>query len=157
MKKLNGIFIILSILLISNPTFAQKNSRFERFKKMKLNFILENTTLNNTETESFKIIFEESENKYHDEVWVLKRKLRKELKEAYDTVTSESASKYINVYYQFEKLGNNIKHKRNQKLLKSIRPKVVLSILQQEKEFDEVMFKRIRNSSKEKQKEKEKE
>jgi hypothetical protein len=124
---------------------------------MKLNFILENTTLNNTETESFKIIFEESENKYHDEVWVLKRKLRKELKEAYDTITSESASKYINVYYQFEKLGNNIKHKRNQKLLKSIRPKVVLSILQQEKEFDEVMFKRIRNSSKEKQKEKEKE
>jgi hypothetical protein len=157
MKKLNGIFIILSILLISNPTFAQKNSRFERFKKMKLNFILENTPLNNTEKESFKIIFEESENKYHDEVWVLKRKLRKELKEAYDTITSESASKYINVYYQFEKLGNNIKHKRNQKLLKSIRPKVVLSILQQEKEFDEVMFKRIRNSSKEKQKEKEKE
>jgi DNA polymerase III delta prime subunit len=157
MKKLNGIFIILSILLISNPTFAQKNSRFERFKKMKLNFILENTSLNNTETESFKIIFEESENKYHDEVWVLKRKLRKELKEAYDTITSESASKYINVYYQFEKLGNNIKHKRNQKLLKSIRPEVVLSILQQEKEFDEVMFKRIRNSSKEKQKEKEKE
>lgn len=157
MKKLNGIFIILSILLISNPTFAQKNSRFERFKKMKLNFILENTSLNNTEKESFKIIFEESENKYHDEVWVLKRKLRKELKEAYDTFTSESASKYINVYYQFEKLGNNIKHKRNQKLLKSIRPKVVLSILQQEKEFDEVMFKRIRNSSKEKQKEKEKE
>jgi len=157
MKKLNGIFIILSILLISNPTFAQKNSRFERFKKMKLNFILENTSLNNTEKESFKIIFEESENKYHDEVWVLKRKLRKELEEAYDTITSESASKYINVYYQFEKLGNNIKHKRNQKLLKSIRPKVVLSILQQEKEFDEVMFKRIRNSSKEKQKEKEKE
>jgi hypothetical protein len=157
MKKLNGIFIILSILLISNQTFAQKNSRFERFKKMKLNFILENTSLNNTETESFKIIFEESENKYHDEVWVLKRKLRKELKEAYDTITSESASKYINVYYQFEKLGNNIKHKRNQKLLKSIRPKVVLSILQQEKEFDEVMFKRIRNRSKEKQKEKEKE
>jgi hypothetical protein len=157
MKKLNGIFIILSILLISNPTFAQKNSRFERFKKMKLNFILENTPLNNTEKESFKIIFEESENKYHDEVWVLKRKLRKELKEAYDTITSESASKYINVYYQFEKLGNNIKYKRNQKLLKSIRPKVVLSILQQEKEFDEVMFKRIRNSSKEKQKEKEKE
>jgi hypothetical protein len=157
MKKLNGIFIILSILLISNPTFAQKNSRFERFKKMKLNFILENTSLNNTEKESFKIIFEESENKYHDEVWVLKRKLRKELEEAYDTITSESASKYINVYYQFEKLGNNIKHKRNQKLLKSIRPEVVLSILQQEKEFDEVMFKRIRNSSKEKQKEKEKE
>jgi hypothetical protein len=157
MKKLNGIFIILSILLISNPTFAQKNSRFERFKKMKLNFILENTPLNNTEKESFKIIFEESENKYHDEVWVLKRKLRKELKEAYDTITSESASKYINVYYQFEKLGNNIKHKRNQKLLKSIRAKIVLRILQQEKEFDEMMFKRIRNRSKEKQKEKEKE
>lgn len=157
MKKLNGIFILLSILLVSNPTYAQKNSRFERFKEMKLNFILENTELNNTEIESFKIIFEESENKYHNEVWVLKRKLRKNLTQAYDTISSESASKYINDYYQFEQLGMSIKNKRNQALLKSIRPKVVLRILQQEKEFDEVMFKRIRNRSKEKQKEKEKE
>ena len=45
--------MMLSILLVSNPTFAQKNSRFERFKEMKLNFILENTELNNTEIESF--------------------------------------------------------------------------------------------------------
>ena len=157
MKKLNGIFILLSILIVSNPTYAQKNSRFERFKEMKLNFILENTELNNTEIESFKIIFEESENKYHNEVWMLKRKLRKELTEAFDTISSESASKYINDYYQFEQLGMSIKNKRNQALLKSIRPKVVLRILQQEKEFDEVMFKRIRNRSKEKQKEKEKE
>ena len=157
MKKLNGIFILLSTLLVSNPTYAQKNSRFERFKEMKLNFILENTELNNTEIESFKIIFEESENKYHNEVLVLKRKLRKNLTQAYDTISSESASKYINDYYQFEQLGMSIKNKRNQALLKSIRPKVVLRILQQEKEFDEVMFKRIRNGSKEKQKEKEKE
>lgn len=152
MKKLNGIFILLSTLLVSNPTYAQKNSRFERFKEMKLNFILENTELNNTEIESFKIIFEEYENKYHNEVLVLKRKLRKNLTQAYDTISSESASKYINDYYQFEQLGMSIKNKRNQALLKSIRPKVVLRILQQEKEFDEVMFKRIRNRSKEKQK-----
>jgi len=153
MKKLNGIFVILSILLVSNPTYAQKNSRFERFKEMKLDFILENTELNNTEIESFKIIFEESENKYHKKVWVLKRNLRKDIREAYDTISSESASKYINDYYQFEQLGMTIKHNRNQKLLKLIRPKVVLRILQQEKEFDEVMFKRMRNRSKEKQKE----
>ena len=153
MKKLNGILILLSILIVSNPTYAQKNRRFEGFKEMKLNFILENTELNNTEIESFKIIFEESENKYHNEVWVLKRKLRKDIREAYDTISSESASKYINDYYQFEQLGMTIKHNRNQKLLKLIRPKVVLRILQQEKEFDEVMFKRMRNRSKEKQKE----
>jgi len=157
MKKLNGIFILLSILIVSNPTYAQKNRRFEGFKEMKLNFILENTELNNTEIESFKIIFEESENKYHNEVWVLKRKLRKNLTQAHDTISSESVSKYINDYYQFEQLGMSIKNERNQALLKSIRPKVVLRILQQEKEFDEVMFKRIRNRSKEKQKEKEKE
>ena len=83
--------------------------------------------------------------------------MRKNLTQAYDTISSESASKYINDYYQFEQLGMSIKNKRNQALLKSIRPKVVLRILQQEKEFDEVMFKRIRNRSKEKQKEKEKE
>ena len=90
-------------------------------------------------------------------MWVLKRKLRKNLTQAHDTISSESASKYINDYYQFEQLGMSIKNERNQALLKSIRPKVVLRILQQEKEFDEVMFKRIRNRSKEKQKEKEKE
>ena len=56
-------------------------------------------------------------------MWVLKRKLRKELSEAYDTISSESASKYINDHYQFEQLGMTIKHKRNQKLLKSIRGK----------------------------------
>ena len=83
--------------------------------------------------------------------------MRKNLTQAYDTISSESVSKYINDYYQFEQLGMSIKNKRNQALLKSIRPKVVLRILQQEKEFDEVMFKRIRNRSKEKQKEKEKE
>ena len=45
-----------------------------------------------------------------------------------------------------------MKNERNQKLLKSIRPKEVLHILHQEKEFDQEMFRRIRNRSKEKEK-----
>ena len=51
-----------------------------------------------------------------------------------------------------------IKLERNQKLLESIRPDIVVKILLKEMEFDQVMFKRLRNRSKQtldKRKEKE--
>ena len=41
-----------------------------------------------------------------------------------------------------------MKHERNEKLLKKIRPKVVLNILYQEKRFDRELFNRIKNKSK---------
>jgi hypothetical protein len=119
---------------------------------MKLDCIIENTDLTSAEKEIFTSIFDESENKYHSEVWILKRKVRKEIIKAFDTISSKSASKYINEYYHFEQLGMTIKHERNQKLLEVIRPKEVLRILHQEKEFDQEMFKRIRNQSKERKK-----
>ena len=155
MKKSNGIFKILAMFLIANLTFAQNNGRFERFKEMKLKFILENTELNPTEKEIFVALFEESENKYHNEVWLPKRNVRNNLSQAFDTISSESASRYINDYYRFEQLGMTLKNDRNQQLLKAIRPKVVLTILYQEKEFDQVMFNRIRNRSREKEQGKE--
>ncbi|MEK9852991.1 MAG: hypothetical protein VW441_08435 [Flavobacteriaceae bacterium] len=125
---------------------------------MKRDFIIENTKLNETEKASFYDLFDEYENRYHNEVWLLKRKVRQEVSNAFDTISSESASKYINEYFQFEQLGMTIKHERNQKLLKLIRPKEVLRILHQEKEFDQVMLNRMRNRpKKEQEKGKEKE
>ena len=41
-----------------------------------------------------------------------------------------------------------MKHERNERLLKKIRPKVVLNILYQEKRFDRELFNRIKNKSK---------
>ncbi|MEL0073892.1 MAG: hypothetical protein ACPIAA_04260 [Flavobacteriaceae bacterium] len=125
---------------------------------MKRDFIIENTKLNETEKANFYDLFDEYENRYHNEVWLLKRKVRQEVSNAFDTISSESASKYINEYFQFEQLGMTIKHERNQKLLKLIRPKEVLRILHQEKEFDQVMLNRMRNRpKKEQEKGKEKE
>ncbi|MGB1454158.1 MAG: hypothetical protein ACPG7A_01710 [Flavobacteriaceae bacterium] len=125
---------------------------------MKRDFIIENTKLNETEKATFYDLFDEYENRYHNEVWLLKRKVRKEVSNAFDTISSESASKFINEYFQFEQLGMTIKHERNQKLLKLIRPKEVLRILHQEKEFDQVMLNRMRNRpKKEQEKGKEKE
>lgn len=137
---------------------AQNNERFQKFKTMKRDFIIENTKLNETEKTIFYDLFDEYENRYHNEVWLLKRKVRQEVSNAFDTISSESASKYINEYFQFEQLGMTIKHERNQKLLKLIRPKEVLRILHQEKEFDQVMLNRMRNRpKKEQEKGKEKE
>ncbi|NDG46461.1 MAG: hypothetical protein EBY37_04950 [Flavobacteriia bacterium] len=137
---------------------AQNNERFQKFKTMKRDFIIENTKLNETEKATFYDLFDKYENRYHNEVWLLKRKVRQEVSNAFDTISSESASKYINEYFQFEQLGMTIKHERNQKLLKLIRPKEVLRILHQEKEFDQVMLNRMRNRhKKEQEKGKEKE
>lgn len=139
-------------------TQAQNNERFQKFITMKRDFIIQNTKLNETEKATFYDLFDEYENRYHNEVWLLKRKVRKEVSDAFDTISSESASKYINDYFKFEQLGMTIKHERNQKLLKLIRPKEVLRILHQEKEFDQVMLNRMKNRpKKEQEKEKEKE
>jgi len=153
-KFLSFFFFFCMALLVQ----AQNNERFQKFKTMKRNFIIENTKLNETEKAIFYDLFDEYENRYHNEVWLLKRKVRQEVSNAFDTISSESASKYINEYFQFEQLGMTIKHERNQKLLKLIRPKEVLRILHQEKEFDQVMLNRMRNRpKKEQEKGKEKE
>ena len=153
-KFLSFFFFFCMTLLVQ----AQNNERFQKFKTMKRNFIIENTKLNETEKAIFYDLFDEYENRYHNEVWLLKRKVRQEVSNAFDTISSESASKYINEYFQFEQLGMTIKHERNQKLLKLIRPKEVLRILHQEKEFDQVMLNRMRNRpKKEQEKGKEKE
>lgn len=153
-KFLSSLFFFCMALLVQ----AQNNERFQKFKTMKRDFIIENTKLNETEKASFYDLFDEYENRYHNEVWLLKRKVRQEVSNAFDTISSESASKYINDFFQFEQLGMTIKHERNQKLLKLIRPKEVLRILHQEKEFDQVMLNRMRNRpKKEQEKGKEKE
>lgn len=153
-KFLSFFFFFCMALLVQ----AQNNERFQKFKTMKRDFIIENTKLNETEKTIFYDLFDDYENRYHNEVWLLKRKVRQEVSNAFDTISSESASKYINEYFQFEQLGMTIKHERNQKLLKLIRPKEVLRILHQEKEFDQVMLNRMRNRpKKEQEKGKEKE
>lgn len=146
-KFLSSLFFFCMALLVQ----AQNNERFQKFKTMKRDFIIENTKLNETEKASFYDLFDEYENRYHNEVWLLKRKVRQEVSNAFDTISSESASKYINDFFQFEQLGMTIKHERNQKLLKLIRPKEVLRILHQEKEFDQVMLNRMRNRPKKEQ------
>jgi len=153
-KFLSSLFFFCMALLVQ----AQNNERFQKFKTMKRDFIIENTKLNETEKASFYDLFDEYENRYHNEVWLLKRKVRQEVSNAFDTISSESASKYINEYFQFEQLGMTIKHERNQKLLKLIRPEEVLRILHQEKKFYQVMLNRMRNRpKKEQEKGKEKE
>jgi hypothetical protein len=148
MKFSFSTLLILLVTVSSNQILAQKSKRFEEFKEMKMNFILKNTDLTKNEKKSFEILFENYENKYHDEVWVLKKKVKKELYQPHDTLSSENASKYINDYHCLEQLGMTIKLERNQKLLESIRPDIVIKILLKEMEFDQEMFKRLQNRSK---------
>jgi hypothetical protein len=115
---------------------------------MKLNYILENTSLTEEEKKAFLPIFENYEDLYHNEVWIKERGLRKGITQAFDTINSNSASNYISRFHEFEMLGMNIKYERNQKMLSSIKPKTVLNILYQERRFDSEMFNRIRNRQK---------
>ena len=153
MKRFFIFLVILVSLFFSNQSMAQQRiNRFEEFKKMKMSFILEKTDLTDKEKKSFEPLFQNSEKQYHDDVWIVKKKLIKELLQPFDSISSENASKYINDYNSLEQLGMTIKHERNRKFLEVIRPEIVLKILVREMEFDKLMFKRIRNTNKQKEK-----
>ncbi len=139
------LFLILITVLISNTIWSQKEkSRFEELKAWKLSYIIENTTMNSKELEVYKCIFEDYENEYHKEIWTKVHQMRKTLRKSLDTINTKSAADYINEFDAFEIKGMEMKHQRNEKLLKKIRPKEVLNILYQEKRFDRELFNRIK-------------
>ena len=142
------LFLLLS-LLFSNGVYSQNGiSRFEELKEWKLSYITKNTSMNSKELEVYKCIFENYENTYHDEIWIKVKKMRKELNKLMETIPNETAINYINEIDAFEIKGMQMKHKRNERLLKKIRPKIVLNIINQEKKFDRELFSRIRRNSK---------
>jgi hypothetical protein len=158
MKKIYSFFLIFFIFVFSLPGFAQdENPRYKKFKEWKLNFILDNLELTPEEEEHFHCIFNTYEDEYHSKVWTKERQIKKQVEESFDTIKSQSASKYITEYHELEKLGLTIKNERNQKMLNKIRTKEVLNFLSQEQRFDQEMFKRIRDNNKKKEEKKKKE
>tara|TARA_B110001452_G_scaffold67237_1_gene54058 strand:+ start:30 stop:506 length:477 start_codon:yes stop_codon:yes gene_type:complete len=158
MKKSYFFFLTFFIFVFSLSGLAQdENSRHEKFKEWKLNFILDNLELTPDEEEHFHCIFNTYEDEYHNKVWTKERQIKKQVEESFDTIKSQSASKYITEYHELEKLGLTIKNERNQKMLNKIRTKEVLNFLSQEQRFDQEMFKRIRDNNKKKEEKKKKE
>tara|TARA_B100001093_G_scaffold96084_1_gene88132 strand:- start:34 stop:543 length:510 start_codon:yes stop_codon:yes gene_type:complete len=152
--KIPHILHFLIALLISNLIRAQKDiSRFEEFKDWKLGYIIENTLMNLEELDVFKCIFEEYENTYHNEIWSKLNYMRKEYKNSLDTISASLAAQYINKTDNYEMKGIKLKRNRNERLLKKIRPEIVLNILYHEKRFNTKMFSKLRGNTK-KQKEK---
>jgi hypothetical protein len=158
MKKSYSFFLTFFVFVFSLPGLAQdENPRYKKFKEWKLNFILDNLELTPEEEEHFHCIFNTYEDEYHSKVWTKERQIKKQVEESFDTIKSQSASKYITEYHELEKLGLTIKNKRNQKMLNKIRTKEVLNFLSQEQRFDQEMFKRIRDHNKKKEEKKKKE
>ncbi len=153
--KIKLLFLILffTTFFVSKIGYGQKEvSKFEELKAWKLNYIIENTSMNPKELEIYKCIFEDYENNYHKEVWYkLHRRhkafRRKNKNELFDTISSLEATNLINDFDSYELKGMKMKHQRNERLLKKIRPKIVLSILHQEKNFDREIFNKIRSRS----------
>lgn len=158
MNKSYSFFLTFFMFAFSLPGLAQdRNSRHEKFKEWKLNFILDNIKLTPEEEENFHCIFNTYEDEYHSKVWTKELQIKKQVKESFDTIKSQSASKYITEYQELEKLGLTIKNERNKKMLNKIRSKEVLNFLSQEQRFDQEMFKRIRDRKKKKEVKKKKE
>ena len=150
--KLKPYFILSAIFFITTNLWSQKGmSRFEELKAWKLNYIIENTSLTSEEIEVYKCIFEEYENSYHNEIWMKVQEIRKGIRQSLDTISTFSAASYINDFDSYEIKGLQMKHQRNEKLLKIIRPKQVLLILYQEKRFDKELLNRIKNKPKKEQ------
>lgn len=150
--KLKPYLLLSAILFITTSLWSQKGmSRFEELKAWKLNYIIENTSLTSEEIEVYKCIFEEYENSYHNEIWMKVQEIRKGIRQSLDTISTFSAASYINDFDSYEIKGLQMKHQRNEKLLKKIRPKQVLLILYQEKRFDKELLNRIKNKPKKEQ------
>jgi hypothetical protein len=150
--KLKPYFLLSAMLFITTSLWSQKGmSRFEELKAWKLNYIIENTSLTSEEIEVYKCIFEEYENSYHNEIWMKVQEIRKGIRQSLDTISTFSAASYINDFDSYEIKGLQMKHQRNEKLLKKIRPKQVLLILYQEKRFDKELLNRIKNKPKKEQ------
>ena len=102
----NHFIILLILISMSEQIIGQKAMpRFEELKAWKLSYITSNTSMNNRELEVYKCIFEEYENTYHDEIWIKVREMRKELKNSIETIPTEKAASYINVFDEYEKKG----------------------------------------------------
>lgn len=142
------LFILLSLLFLNGVYSQNGMSRFEELKEWKLSYIKKNTSMNSKELEVYKCIFEDYENTYYNEIWIKVKKMRKELNKPMETIPNETAIKYINEIDAFEIKGMQMKHERNERLLKKIRPKIVINIINQEKLFDRELFNRIRNKPK---------
>ena len=153
MKLLTLKFVLFCVSLSVQSVYAQKsNPNHDEFKKKKLNFILDNTNLNEEEENQFNCIFSAYQEKYHEEIWLEKQKIRAMIRKYSDTISSQNASLLINRFYEIEQKESSIKYERDQKLLEKIRAVEVLNIIRQEYRFDKEMLKSIRNHSKKKKK-----
>ena len=154
--KINFSLLFLTIFIVIKSAYSQEEiSRFEELKAWKLNYIIKNTSMNPEELEIYKCIFEDYENNYHNEVWskVVKRHNAfngKNKRELIDKISSSEAMDLIYDFDSYELKGMEMKHNRNRRLLKKIRPEIVLSIIYQEKNFNRELFKKRRNDSKNK-------
>ena len=154
--KINFSLLFLTIFIVIQNAYSQEEiSKYEELKAWKLSYIIKNTSMNPEELEIYKCIFEDYENNYHNEVWskVLRRHNvfnGKNKKELFDKISSSEAMNLIYDFDSYELKGMEMKHKRNRRLLKKIRPEIVLSILYQEKNFNRELFKKRRNDSKNK-------
>jgi hypothetical protein len=152
--KINFSLLFLTIFTVVKSAYSQEEiSRFEELKAWKLSYIIKNTSMNPEELEIYKCIFEDYENNYHNEVWSKARKNHKVFygknkRELFDKISSSEAMNLIYDFDSNELRGMELKHKRNRRLLKKIRPEIVLSILYQEKNFNRELFKKRGNDSK---------
>ena len=154
--KINFSLLFLTTFIVIKNGYSQEEiSKYEELKAWKLSYIIKNTSMNPEELEIYKCIFEDYENNYHNEIWskVIRRHndfSGKNKKEIFDKISSSEAMNLIYDFDSYELKGMEMKHNRNRRLLKKIRPEIVLSILYQEKNFNRELFKKRRNDSKNK-------
>ena len=154
--KINFSLLFLTTFIVIKNGYSQEEiSKYEELKAWKLSYIIKNTSMNPEELEIYKCIFEDYENNYHNEIWskVIRRHnyfSGKNKKEIFDKISSSEAMNLIYDFDSYELKGMEMKHNRNRRLLKKIRPEIVLSIIYQEKNFNRELFKKRRNDSKNK-------
>ena len=96
MKKSYSFFLSFFIFVFSLSALAQdENSRYEKIKEWKLNFILDNLELTPEEEEHFHCIFNTYEDDYHSRVWIKERQIKKQVEEIINSQSIGLSKKFL--------------------------------------------------------------
>lgn len=144
-----GILLLAPLSLLAQPDKGSGNreknnkEREEKIDRLKIAFITTELELTSEEAEKFWPVYNESEAKIK-ELRKANRKIEKEVRESYETMTDEEAKKKLAAIFENDEKETAIRKEYAGKFSKIIGEKRALKLLSLEHEFRRELLDRLR-------------
>jgi len=152
MKQLKISALFLLLLIVPFGAAAQGNDknccpgdkeREDKIDKLKIAFITQELNLTSAEAEKFWPIYNELETKTK-ELRKANRKIEKEIRESFETITNEDAKKKLATLFENDEKETALRKEYSRKFSEVIGDKRALKLLSLEHEFRRELLDRLR-------------